>query len=222
MNNIILITNQSCKISIIDAKTVIFILFILDLSHKKIFTNPATSQQKECSFASFPRHVWNSVVNSLKAWLSYMKHPARDAGLGLAFLYMTVLGFDNITYGYCLRQCVTESILGGLVAGSAIFGVSGSLSFPVLRRKIGLNKTGLIGMASLVATLSMCVISIWVDGSPFDVDYFKGSLRPGVNFINILLSPFSTKGLCAVFLDLYFGSVIFWKRISVQKLLVKC
>jgi iron-regulated transporter 1 len=102
-----------------------------------------------------------------------MKHPARDAGLGLAFLYMTVLGFDNITYGYCLRQCVTESILGGLVAGSAIFGVSGSLSFPVLRRKIGLNKTGLIGMASLVATLSMCVISIWVDGSPFDVDYFK-------------------------------------------------
>ena len=117
-------------------------------------------------------YIWNSVVNSLKAWLSYMKHPARDAGLGLAFLYMTVLGFDNITYGYCLRQCVTESVLGGLVAGSAIFGVSGSLTFPVLRRKIGLNKTGLIGMASLVATLSMSVVSIWVDGSPFDVDYF--------------------------------------------------
>ena len=27
-----------------------------------------------------------------------------QAGLGLACLFMTVLGFDNITYGYCLMQ----------------------------------------------------------------------------------------------------------------------
>ena len=35
-------------------------------------------------------------------------------------LYMTVLGFDNITYGFILQQCVTESILGALVGVSAI------------------------------------------------------------------------------------------------------
>jgi iron-regulated transporter 1 len=45
-----------------------------------------------------------------------MRHRIRNAGLGLAFLYMTVLGFDNITYGYCMRQCVTESVLGALVS----------------------------------------------------------------------------------------------------------
>ena len=33
-----------------------------------------------------------------------MKHPVRNAGLGLAFLYMTVLGFDSITWSYCLLQ----------------------------------------------------------------------------------------------------------------------
>ena len=55
-----------------------------------------------------------------------MKHPVRNAGLGLAFLYMTVLGFDNITYAYCLDQCVSESLLGGMVALSAIFGIAGS------------------------------------------------------------------------------------------------
>ena len=27
-----------------------------------------------------------------------------QAGLGLACLYLTVLGFDNITYGFCLMQ----------------------------------------------------------------------------------------------------------------------
>jgi iron-regulated transporter 1 len=42
-------------------------------------------------------------------------HSARTAGIGLAFLYMTVLGFDNITYGYCLKMCIKESIIGALV-----------------------------------------------------------------------------------------------------------
>ena len=39
-----------------------------------------------------------------QGWLTYMKHPVRNAGLGLAFLYMTVLGFDSITWSYCLLQ----------------------------------------------------------------------------------------------------------------------
>ena len=100
-----------------------------------------------------------------------MFHSIRNAGLGLAFLYMTVLGFDNITYGYCLAQCVTEWLLGVLVGVSAIVGVIGSLSFPWLRKRIGLPKTGIFGMVSLLATLSLCVVSIWLDGSPFDPHY---------------------------------------------------
>ena len=71
-----------------------------------------------------------------------MKYPVRNAGFGLAFLFMTVLGFDNITWGYCLQQCITESVLGALVGVSAIFGVSGSISFPFLRKKLGLARTG--------------------------------------------------------------------------------
>ena len=92
----------------------------------------------------------------------------RNAGLGLAFLYMTVLGFDNITYGYCLHQCVTESVLGALVGVSAIFGVLGSITFPFLRKRIGLTKTGLTGFGCLVVALTPCVASIWITGSPFD------------------------------------------------------
>ena len=86
----------------------------------------------------------------------------------MAFLYMTVLGFDNITYGYCLYQCVTESVLGALVGVSAIFGVLGSITFPVLRKRIGLTKTGLTGFGCLVVALTPCVASIWITGSPFD------------------------------------------------------
>jgi hypothetical protein len=117
--------------------------------------------------------LWSSVVSSVKAWLVYMRHPARDAGLGLAFLYMTVLGFDNITWGYCLSQCVTESILGAMVGVSAIFGVLGSVTFPFLRKRVGLNKSGVVGTFFQTTALSMCVVSVWLLGSPFDVYYYQ-------------------------------------------------
>ena len=116
---------------------------------------------------------WRRIKSATHGWRLYMVHSIRNAGLGLAFLYMTVLGFDNITYGFCLAQCVTEWVLGLLVGVSAIVGVIGSVSFPFLRKRIGLAKTGIVGMVALIATLSLCVVSIWLDGSPFDPYYYE-------------------------------------------------
>ena len=88
---------------------------------------------------------------------------------------MTVLGFDNITYGYILHQCVSESVLGGLVSASAIVGISGSIAFPFLRKSIGLVKTGIVGFFSLISCLILCVVSIFLLGSPFDPNYIPHS-----------------------------------------------
>ena len=132
-----------------------------------------TEEKSETRFSVFDllRSAWSGIINTLKSWQSYMHHPVRNAGLGFAFLYMTVLGFDNITYGYCMRQCVIESVLGGLVGVSAVFGVLGSLVFPSLRMKIGLIKTGSFGFGCLVATLILSMASMWLEGSPFRADY---------------------------------------------------
>ena len=59
---------------------------------------------------------------------------SRNAGLGLALLYMTVLGFDNITYGYILSQGIPEYILGILVAVAAFSGILGSMAYPHIKR----------------------------------------------------------------------------------------
>ena len=129
--------------------------------------NPSRESSKCCAL------VWKRIKAVTHGWSLYMTHSIRNAGLGLSFLYMTVLGFDNITYAFCLSQCVTEWVLGVLVGVSAIVGVIGSLSFPFIRKRIGLPKTGLIGMAILLITLSLCVVSIWLDGSPFDAHYYR-------------------------------------------------
>ena len=144
------------------------------MAHKKALEEQKVQEikddEKEVNCCLNPFY---KIADALQAWILYMKYSVRNAGFGLACLYMTVLGFDNITYGYCLQQCVTESILGALVGVSALIGVSGSISFPFLRKYLGLSKTGMIGYCALIGTLTLCLISIWLEGSPFDPDYFK-------------------------------------------------
>merc|ERR1712032_1180084 len=78
----------------------------------------------------------NVVKDTIEGWKTYMTHPVRNAGLGLAFLFMTVLGFDNITYSYC--QAGEEA---GHCHGLHM-GVAGARIFPIARKRLGLEKTG--------------------------------------------------------------------------------
>merc|ERR1712025_1464084 len=102
-------------------------------------------------------------------WKTYLTHPVMKAGVGLACLYMTVLGFDNITYGYCLLQGVPHAVLGVLVGVSALIGVAGGLAYPVLRNKVGIERTGLLGMFLLISCSSLAVVSAFLPGSPMDL-----------------------------------------------------
>ena len=109
----------------------------------------------------------SKVVGSLEGWKFYFHHSVRNAGLGLAFLFMTVLGFDQTTWAFSLMQCVSESILGILLAVSALVGILGALAFPFLRRTFSTVTAGLTGMTCLISALSLCVVSLWLPGSPF-------------------------------------------------------
>ena len=148
-----------------------------DLKSILIETTTKTSDGCMCSLDK----LWTYMKDIGIGWKLYMEHKVRNAGLGLAFLYMTVLGFDNITYGFCLSQCVTEGQLGILVGVSALIGILGSLSFPYLRKRFGLARTGLFGMGSLIVADLLCVISIWVNGSPFD-PYVGHKVHAAENF----------------------------------------
>ena len=59
-----------------------------------------------------------------------------------------------------------------MVGVSAVLGLSGSITFPQIRRKIGLAKSGLLGFACIICCLILPVLSIWIDGSPFEPYYF--------------------------------------------------
>lgn len=102
-------------------------------------------------------------------WISYYNQPVFLAGLGLAFLYMTVLGFDCITTGYAYTQGLSGSILSILMGASAITGIMGTVAFTWLRRKCGLIRTGVISGFVQLSCLIMSVVSVFMPGSPLDL-----------------------------------------------------
>jgi len=148
-----------------------FIEYYLLVSIYNMFPSLSEQQTSPQNDETEKQHFFAKILGSYDGWKFYFSHISMPAGLGLSLLYMTVLGFDNTTWAFSLMQCVSESVLGGLVAVSALIGILGSLCFPLLQHQIGVERTGMVGMLTLISTLSLCVASVWLPGSPFDPNY---------------------------------------------------
>jgi iron-regulated transporter 1 len=63
--------------------------------------NNSNKQVKERTCHPLFYKIFKSFIMIVKGWKTYMKYDVAFAGLGLAAVYMTVMGFDNITVGKC-------------------------------------------------------------------------------------------------------------------------
>lgn len=115
-------------------------------------------------------------------WVAYYNQNIFFAGMSLAFLYMTVLGFDCITTGYAYTQGLNGSILSLLMGASAISGILGTVAFTWMRKKCGLIRTGFIAGIVQLSCLMLCVASVFAPGSPFDL-----SISPFQSMVSHLL-----------------------------------
>ncbi|XP_074659121.1 solute carrier family 40 member 1-like [Tubulanus polymorphus] len=121
--------------------------------------------------------VLSRFVMLYKGWGIYARQSVCLAGLALATLYMTVLGFDSITTGFAITQGVTESFVSGMMAAGAITGIIGTYVYERLRNRLGLIRTGLFSLTAEILCLTLCVASIWAPGSPFDPTGAKAAAR---------------------------------------------
>ncbi|XP_052004926.1 solute carrier family 40 member 1-like [Xyrauchen texanus] len=114
-----------------------------------------------------------------EGWVAYYNQSIFFAGMSLAFLYMTVLGFDCITTGFAYNQGLNGSVLSLLMGASAISGICGTVAFTWIRKKCGLIRTGFIAGVTQFSCLMLCVASVFAPGSPFDlsVSPFKEVLK---------------------------------------------
>uniref|UniRef100_A0AC34FFQ5 Solute carrier family 40 member n=1 Tax=Panagrolaimus sp. ES5 TaxID=591445 RepID=A0AC34FFQ5_9BILA len=115
-----------------------------------------------------------SRISIIQMFKIYFNQAVFPAALGLSFLYMTVLAFDGISISYGEREGFDASILGTFQSIGSGFGMIAALSYPFLASKFGLTKSAFFGLTAELISLGICVISVFLPGSPFDViGYFS-------------------------------------------------
>lgn len=134
------------------------------MNETSVVTKADSPKQQGCCYQV------SEPLRTLKAgWVAYYNQNIFFAGMSLAFLYMTVLGFDCITTGYAYTQGLNGSVLSLLMGASAVSGICGTVAFTWIRKKCGLIRTGFISGIAQLTCLIMCVVSVFAPGSPFDL-----------------------------------------------------
>lgn len=139
----------------------------------RFFKKPKTSERPKGCRTNFEGQQATTTGSSLcpqstrrlllpcrEGWEAYCRQTVFLAGLGLAFLYMMVLGFDCITTGYAYSQGVGGSLLSILMALSALSGLLGTVLFTRLRGHYGLVTTGTISSWLHKGCLMLCVFGV--------------------------------------------------------------
>ena len=73
--------------------------------------------------------------------------------------------------GYIYSTGVSELVLGVCMGLAGATGILGTVLFTRLRRRLGLQRTGLIAFSAQLSCLTLAVVSVWTPGSPFDVHF---------------------------------------------------
>ena len=82
-------------------------------------------------------------------------------------------------------------MIGGLRGAAAGMGIVGTILYPILRRNIGLQRTGLYALTAQISCLILCVISVFAPGSPFDPLYFARERDTSLDQFNAGTTPVS-------------------------------
>ena len=73
-----------------------------------------------------------------------------------------------------IEQGLSEVVLGVFNVLGSVFGIIGTLVYPILVKRSGLVRTGVIGFWSEFAMLIICLLSLFVHGSSFSpLEYFS-------------------------------------------------
>ncbi|ULU09596.1 hypothetical protein L3Y34_014179 [Caenorhabditis briggsae] len=103
---------------------------------------------------------------------TYFRQSSWTAGFGLALLYMTVLGFDNLAASYGQKHGLSAGYIGFLRGVGSLLGIAGTLSYHHISKRVGLLWTVMIGLIWQNIFIEMCGVSMLLPGSSMDVSGF--------------------------------------------------
>ncbi|PCH43584.1 hypothetical protein WOLCODRAFT_103797 [Wolfiporia cocos MD-104 SS10] len=103
--------------------------------------------------------------SSLSDWNEFVRHPIFLSSLAISCLYFTVLSFDGTMLSYLKAETYSDPFIAGMRGLNVVAGLLGTLTMPVLERKLGLVRAGNWSIWWEAACLVPVVISFYV-GAP--------------------------------------------------------
>jgi iron-regulated transporter 1 len=140
----------------------------LKKTNVKIYNNE--QEKMDTTNKSFKQRTINSINTIANGWKVYMTQGLiLLPSLVLAILYLTVLSFDSITLGYAKSRKLTETFISILQGLGSLFGILGTIAFPLMHNRfhMSLKSIGLVSFTMQLIFLFVCLISVFLPGSPF-------------------------------------------------------
>ena len=133
---------------------------------KELFSDSSPTHRDRRRGDSASRACCNRLLSpyvSLRdGWRLYIHQGVALAGIAMATIYLTVLGFSGVTATYFLTQGLPNAAIGAAQGMGAILGVSGTIAYPFIRRRIGTVRTGMFGISTQLMMLSFCAVSMLI------------------------------------------------------------
>ena len=107
-------------------------------------------------------HLLTPFTTIINGWRIYMRQEIALIGFAMASIYLTVLGFSGVTAAYFLTQGLRNDIIGVCQGIGAVFGVTGTVIYPFIRRRFGTVRSGLFGITTQWLILLLCIVAIAV------------------------------------------------------------
>ncbi|KAI6193207.1 Solute carrier family 40 protein [Aphelenchoides besseyi] len=124
-----------------------------------------TVETKKSSVGHNDRNLWEWLK---RISLTFWNQEVFSAGICLALMFMTVLGFDGLSISYGKAYGLSDILLGWFKSAAALLGVVGVLAYSFLEKRIGVKWTGIFGLTIQQVFLAFCIVSIFLPGSLFD------------------------------------------------------
>lgn len=135
-----------------------------DNNNEEVKMKPSLHQQTKC--IKILTKLASPYQILFTGWKIFWRQEINLVGFALASLYLTVLGFSGVTSTYFLTQGLSSDLIGLGQGIGGIFGISGTLVYPFLQRRVGTVRTGLIGISMQVSMLLFCVVGAFTPGHP--------------------------------------------------------
>ena len=109
-------------------------------------------------------------------WKIYARQEIARVGIAMSLLYITVLGFHDVSAAYFKIQGLTEVMVGVFQGVGGIIAIIGTFVYVPLRKRVGTIRAGLFGMCSQFFMLLFCVAAVFAPGNQTETggeDYYS-------------------------------------------------